>query len=165
MMRLSIVLLMLTLIPGEADARRGQRVLVVRDYTSAAWGGVVEQTVEDFNAVMPQGGPQLRYQRMEPAPCMIPTRQRRAVLDVCSVPVMEHGGLAYRRPQVIVLNDTGGWQGAALSMIVCHEFMHILAHVHDNTGALPDQSCIWGELSQPGPFDVDRLREMYRRKR
>jgi hypothetical protein len=161
-----IVLVVLLLVPSAADARRGKRVLVIRDYTSAAWDGVIEQTVEDFNAVMPQGGPQLVYERRETAPCDVRAKQRRrASIKVCSVPERPYGGR--ERGQMILLNDTytGPWYDQFRAGVVCHEMMHALTGIPDNYGALPDQSCVWGELSQPGPLDVDRLREMYQRKR
>jgi hypothetical protein len=164
MKRALIVLVVLLLVPSAADARRGKRVLVIRDYTSAAWSGVIEQTVEDFNAVMPQGAARLVYRRMETAPCTIhPTRRRRDVLDVCSASHLNASGQAHPRQQVIVLNDT--YAGAGYDAhTVCHEFMHILAHVGDDEGAYPDQSCVWGSLSQPGPLDVDLLRARFRRR-
>jgi hypothetical protein len=166
-MRVLLVLLVLLVLPGEVDARRRQRVLVVRDSTSAAWDGVVEQTVADFNAVMPQGGPQLRYERMDAQPCIIhPTRRRRSVLDVCSISHLSSAALAHQRQLVILLNDayTGPWYDQFRATVACHEIMHILTRVDDNDGALPDQSCVWGELSQPGPFDIDLLRQRYGRK-
>jgi hypothetical protein len=155
-------------LPGGVDARRGQRVLVVRDYTSEAWAGVVEQTVDDFNAVMPKGGPKLVYERMEPISCVVhPTQRRRSVLDICSVPELPSGARAHPRQKVILLNDTytGPYYDRFRATTACHEVMHILTRVDDNVGALPDQSCVWGELAQPGPFDIDLLRKTYGRHR
>jgi hypothetical protein len=152
---LLVVLTMLVLLPGGVDARRGQRVLVVRDYTSEAWAGVVEQTVDDFNA-------------MEPISCVVhPTQRRRSVLDICSVPELPSGARAHPRQKVILLNDTytGPYYDRFRATTACHEVMHILTRVDDNVGALPDQSCVWGELAQPGPFDIDLLRKTYGRHR
>jgi DMSO/TMAO reductase YedYZ molybdopterin-dependent catalytic subunit len=168
-MRVLLVLLAILLVlPGEVGARRGKRVLVIRDYTSAAWEGVVEQTVADFNAVMPQRGPDLRYERMEATSCeaLVVPRPRDRFVALCSVAAFDRDfGALFLRGGVLAFSDryTGPWYDQFRATVVCHEFMHLLTNIPDNDGALPDQSCVWGDLSQPGSFDIDRLRETYRR--
>jgi hypothetical protein len=173
---LLLVLVVVLLVPDAADARRGQRVLVVRDYTSAAWGGVIEQTVEDFNAVMPKRGPHLVYRRAD-GPC--PASVKRPTVAVCefwhvTVWGAVQGG-AVRERRIEVSGDPMVLPHGHRARALCHEMMHAITGIRDNhvydpatgitTWALPDQSCVWGELSQPGPFDLDRLRQVYQRKR
>lgn len=181
-MRVVVILLALLivatgLVPGESDARRHkadrQRTIVVQDYTSAAWAGVVTQTVDDFNAVMPKRGPRLRYVREDGA-CP-DTRPKRSML-VCSVANDPRAGYASPWGRYVFVNDTYavGWHAQFRAQTVCHEFMHALSGVGDNRTfgpdgnaiyPLPDQSCVWGDLSAPGPFDIALLAELYGSKR
>jgi hypothetical protein len=162
-MRVLLVLLVLLILPGEVEARRGQRVLVIRDYTSASWQGVVAQTVQDFNAVMPQGGPELRYERADEGACPQFRTREVAVCLVAADSIAPAVGRVYvadKGAAHIVVSDAY----RPTSVLLCHELMHVLTGVGDNYGALPDQSCVHGSLPYPGPFDVDLLGQRYARK-
>lgn len=180
-MRIAVILLSVLVLMGlvgdvDAKKRKSRNTLIVHDYTSPPWDGVVSQTVNEFNAVMPKRGPRLIYTRHEAASCDIGHARVRKTVKVCSLPEMNAAGRAHTRQQVILLNDTytGDWYDQFRAMTVCHEFMHILTHVVDNnsydpvtgitTWPLPYESCVWGVLNQPGPFDVDLLRQRYGKK-
>lgn len=166
-----LLLALLLLLPMGGEAKRGKReTVVVRDYTSAAWDGVVAQTVEDFNAVLPKRV-RLRYERHEETACeALPApKPRDTFLAFCSVPFFdrerEFAALPYRKG-VLAFSDRYAVDRhvAFRATYTCHELMHVLTGVGDNIGALPEESCVWGYLAQPGPFDVDLLRKTYKRK-
>jgi hypothetical protein len=148
--------------------------VVVYDYTSAAWDGVIAQTVADFNAMLPKAAPRFVYQRMDAAPCDgIPWTQRGII--ACSSAFVgyedgiERGGL---------IRGTGGshgnrhvrvelserWSPPQRPGVACHEMMHALTGIPDNYGANPD-SCVWGTLSSPGPFDAAYAKKVYGKQR
>ena len=176
-MRAVIVLLIslivsASLIPGASDARRRKahppRIIVVHDYTGETWSGVVQQVVDDFNAVMPQHGPRLVYLREHNAPCGDLSPLPRDV-QVCTHPGFGHlGQVDYP------VWHKGRWHWSLIRVqattidkrrVVCHEMMHVLTNIGDNYDALPDQSCVWGTLDHPGPFDITELSTVYRRAR
>ena len=172
---LALALVGAGLLPGASEARRGRkapatRAIVVRDYTSDLWSGVVAQTVADFNAIMPEGGPVLRYARMDPVPCesLRPSRTRR-VIAVCSGTFLTPAGQTSPDVRDIWLSDpfrqalldSGQGPHTGPTGLVCHEMMHVLTGIQDNTGARLHESCVWGILRHPGPFDIATLAERY----
>ena len=178
MLRAVVMLLMvIPLVIGmapESEARRQRkglpRVITVRDYTSALWHGVVAQTVADFNAVMPAGGPLLRYTRMREKPCEVlqPSRTRR-VIAICSAAFTTPAGQTSPDVRDIWLSDpfrqalldSGQGPNLGPTGLVCHEMMHVLTGIQDNTGARLHESCVWGILRHPGPFDIATLAERF----
>jgi hypothetical protein len=152
---------------GGVDAKkRSRQSIVIADYSSPAWDGVVAQVVQDFNTVMPSGGPRLHYVRHDPVLCAAIKNLFRGPIKVCSMQSTTQAGSGGMGWHTIWLSDeyTGEWYDQFRARSVCHEMMHALTGVRDNEGALPDQSCIWGSLSQPGAFDIDLLRDQYRRR-
>ncbi len=142
--------------------RENRDIMLVQDYTSPEWGGVIQETVGDFNAVMPKSGPRLVYQRMSYVSCSSTT-----ITTVCSgLTDLLYLGLAYSYPNGggrIELREVFGVDGLLLpsESLACHELMHIVAKVGDNYGAFPNTSCVWGYLSNPGSKDVELLRDAY----
>jgi hypothetical protein len=59
----------------------------------------------------------------------------------------------------------GEYYDWALDNPPCHEMMHALTNILDNYGAAPDTSCVWGSLTNPGPFDVAYLKRVYDKQR
>jgi hypothetical protein len=147
---------------GEPVSR--QRRVVIYDYTSAVWDGVVPQTVADFNAILPSAAPRLLYRRMGLGGC---GKQRRGIA-ICTDSARETA-VTYHlaRGKRIVLPDRAHLveHRDFMNRQVCHEMMHALTVIHDNYGALPDASCVWGSLTAPGPFDVEELKKAYKKRR
>jgi len=167
MPRVVVILLALLIVaggvlPGETDARRDRkRIIVIYDYTSDALTDVVSQMVAEFAAVMPRSGPKLIYRRGE-GPCF-DGHQQRNVYVVCSarsVPGGRDGFYSHYTHRVDLLEGMPAHHEAP---VVCHELMHALTGIPDNYDALPDQSCVWGSLSTPGPFDIEQLALAYAR--
>lgn len=161
MTRLLLLILAVALcMPALADARvqHARDTLVIVDRTSDAWAGVIAETVADFNAVMPPTGPILVYQREAHVAC--------ATTTVCSGNLgPEYLGLAWWYPGQpyghIQVTDTRPLNAKGMEAVACHEFMHILVHIGDNYGARPNDSCVWGWLSDPGQWDIARLYDYY----
>ncbi len=142
--------------------RENRAVIVIADYTASQWDGVIQETVDDFNAIMPKRGPRLVYARKDSGSCP----EGVYALVVCTGPMDSNNmGQAWTTAagSVILINDMylGPEFSHAFPIIACHELMHIVANVGDNPGAFPDESCVWGELSDPGPKDGELLRKNY----
>lgn len=175
-MRIVLGFLVLLTLFGGVDVEAGKkkqknrtpRVVIVRDYTTGAWEGVVEAVVEDFNAVMPEGGPTLRYVGMGAAPCPgwrkhLKPRKRGKRINICDVaemPCANCAGVVSCVGRILLTTDLAYGHAS----VVCHEMMHALTGIPDNYGAR-DDSCVWGWLAQPGSFDVEVLRKAFTRRR
>jgi hypothetical protein len=134
-------------VPLDTESRERLERVIVRDYTASA---VVAETVTDFNRIMPRRGPRLVYRAMPRADCR--------TLTICVDPgLIEFAGIAGRA--AIVLNAAY----VDHENTVCHEFMHVLARVPDAYDSNPD-SCVYGQLDDPGGADIQMLREHYRKK-
>ena len=143
----------------------------VYDYTSAAWRPIVAATVEEFNAMLPAQAPSLYYRVIGETPCdQIDPDLFRGGIVVCSAPALSSSdelGLTeffVERGQIsrvrITLSEE--FDPTLRDNIVCHEFMHAITGIRDNYGALPDTSCVWGNLNAPGSFDVQYVRKLYK---
>jgi hypothetical protein len=147
--------------------------VVVYDYTSAAWGGVIAQTVAEFNDMLPKNAPRLIYVRRTAVPCeAIPTRRRKGdSLVVCSTTLIVHAGQT-AGPRLVQLADA---PINPLAGTACHEFMHALTGIGDNyvlgidggwTWITPGlDSCVWGWSTKPGSFDVAYAKKVYGKKK
>jgi hypothetical protein len=148
------------MLPLPIEAKRDHRerdkrpVLIVEDHTGAAWKGVVAQTVADFNGVIPKRGPRLRYVRGKGSCGWEP---RSIVICHDEIALPQFGGTTRH----LVRLDPDYPERANA---VCHELMHALTGIADNYDARVD-SCVWGRLDAPGPFDVAHLREAFGRHR
>lgn len=174
------VLLALTLLLLAPEALAGGAVwtgkkVVVFDLTSAAWDGVIAQTVADFNAVMPKKAPLLVYQRMAAKDCAaIRGRDHKRGIVTCSTAAFSDvGGAAAGffdndlRVKRYVLQFSDPYASAnptQRARAACHELMHAYTGIRDNYHALPDTSCVWGSLTSPGPFDVAYAKRVYGKK-
>jgi hypothetical protein len=160
---LLLVLAALLLLPAMwVDAGKKHRIpdkrIVVEDHTSAAWDGIIAETVDDFNRVMPKKGPKLVYKRGEAIACA-------SSITVCAGDIAPYWGLAiYNTDSIgdgaIQVTDDPAITPALREAVACHEFMHILTGIRDNYGANP-QSCVWGWRDAPGPFDIEYLDDFY----
>lgn len=171
MMRaLILALVMVMVIPGMADSRRGKRVIVVYDYTSPSWLETVREVVDAFNAIMPKRGPRLKYRRMDHKACD-DLRTMPKAIQICTAPELPQPALGYATNAVW---REGRWMWSLIWLkdptpyspdpwIVCHEMMHALTGIPDNTD--PDfageDSCVWGMRDGPGSFDVEWLQKVY----
>jgi hypothetical protein len=156
----TVLLALVLLLPSIAEAKpRPRTVAVARevvqviDRTSTAWNGIVQETVDDFNAIMPPKGPILRYVRGGVG-CA-------SEIPVCSGALPDNVlGLAWYYPgdryASIQVTDTWPLDQEGKEAVACHEFMHALTHIGDNYGG-NSQSCVWGRLPDPGIFDIDYL--------
>lgn len=176
MPRVVVILLALLIVaggvlPGETDARRGRkgkpsRTVVVYDFTSSIWDGVIEQTIADFNAVLPYHT-RLIHQRGDGS-CFNDFRYRYTYV-ACSVPSLSNASGRYNTftRRIDLSDDVATRNPQDRKRIVCHELMHALTGVPDHNTfdpvtqqtiwAHPTESCVWGTLSHPGPLDVDTL--------
>ena len=143
----------------------------VYDYTSAAWRPIVAATVEEFNAMLPAQAPSLFYRVIGETPCdqISPTLHRGGIV-VCTTPLLSSGA---ERGRTEFYVNQGQLSRVRISLAeetnrelrdntVCHEFMHATTGIPDNEGALPDTSCVWGDLSAPGSFDAQYARKVYK---
>ena len=165
MKRLVVTLLLVMLIgsatPVMGKHRRAPEELLVFDYTPPAWQEAIRLTVDRFNAVMPEEGPLLVYVSRAPLTCP-PEPEAADGIAVCWENSTEFGGLSSgeRQGAQIVLMEKYTGEGDYERM-ACHEFMHVLTGIPDNYGAAPDQSCVWGYLREPGPYDLQILTEEF----
>lgn len=156
--------------PVSVAARRERHVIVIEDYTSPKWAGMVSHVTD---AVRQIEGVSVRYRRMA-GPC--PARTRGGRVHVCSIYDENDLGsgtavLPHKRhqwPNVgvrITLND---WDYRPQTIqyhqnTVCHELMHALANMREGTGP---GSCVWDQtLPLPGPEDVRAIKRFQREMR
>lgn len=134
--------------------------MTVVDNTSTSWDGIIEETVNDFNAVMPKHGPRLLYVRGKVMACG-------EDFDICSGELVNgYLGLALLSDLGkghIQVSDTASLNSDGMEVVACHEFMHVLTLIRDNYGANPE-SCVWGYRKDPGPFDIAKLKSVYDRE-
>lgn len=147
---------------------RHQGVIAVYDRTSDAWNGVIEETVADFNAIMPPQGPRLVYVDQSGVLCAQDVK-------VCSGYVdPKYGGFAITRAPgegEILLTDIIPLSRQGMEMIACHEFMHVLTQIPDDyiIDAIGNviwqhpgtDSCVWNWSENPGSFDIATLKSVY----
>jgi hypothetical protein len=149
-----------------------KKTVTVHDYSG--WSEVSE-VVAMFNATMPKTVPQLRYRPMN-GRC----HKHRKGITVCEATILDDAAGTFS----LVYED--GWAERGVirlltdalhgerTRIVCHELMHVLTGIGDRymrdpetgiaTGPYPDQSCVWGILPGPGPFDVAYAKKVYGKK-
>ena len=165
-MRVALVILAMLLFAPQAMAGKIWEDKKVPVYDYSGWPEV-PQTVAEFNAVLPKKAPSLAYQAKGVLDCsQVP--QHKDAITVCSVPSVDgkwgHTRWAsrgrYLQRSIISLSNEVGQHHRANN--VCHEFMHAVTNIPDNYGALPDTSCVWGNLSAPGPFDSEYMRKVYK---
>lgn len=183
LMKLLLVLVVLLMGTEAADAmERGiggavwQKTIHVYDYTSAAWDGVIAQTVADANAILPKRAPQVVYHRMAEATCDVVPKHRRGI-TVCSggemwwkqVPAFaESGNFAEFYPHKHVTSRStvylteGGWNRAK---VACHELIGhaILGILDDYDSKTPGESCVHASAEKPGTWDAAVARWLYKK--
>lgn len=165
-----IIIVLLFLLPGYAMAYDttpwGAHRIIIADYTVHRWSPIVTETVDEFNDVMPGGGPSLTYEQRPSTLCAdLPPNPARGEVWVCASDSVANCGVT------VPLRHKGSIRGAAIGIpdacleagkgVVCHEMMHALTGIPDNYGALPDTSCVWGDLTSPGSWDIALLRDVY----
>jgi hypothetical protein len=144
----------------------------VYDYTSAPWRPLVESTVAEFNAMLPARAPRLVYQPMGEVPCsQISAQLHRGGITVCTAPSLPANAelgeaqFSVNKGQLsrvrITLSEASAPQ--LRDTTVCHEFMHATTGIPDNYGALPESSCVWGNLTAPGAFDARYAHKVYQK--
>lgn len=150
--------------------------VTVRVYTSEAWRPIVQQTIREYNAIMPQRGPRLRVKMQQQRSCQWVRKQRfkQPTIAVCSLDETWYAGstvLGTHRHTVkrdvawVQLVGQPGQDGVDLDEhrnTSCHEMGHALSWVNDNYDADRD-SCVQGDLPYPGSWDADYLRKTYRK--
>jgi hypothetical protein len=152
----------------EREQARREGKVVVEDYTSAAWDGIVAETVEDFRAAMPQSGIRLDYVRKRAVDCFdVPAKRhdrRRLVVCVAGKMTPGIGGRAtahltdFRNAAIWVRGDGPNIDGKTM----CHEMLHVMAGVAHQSPE-PVDYCDWaGELTAR---DVAYLQETYSKKK
>lgn len=161
---------------GAAKARWQRERVPVRDYTSGAWAGIVEEQLALVNAVMPPRAPRFVYERKEHRPCASLGVQHGAIVVcdsdtelLCGYDEVESGGttcfrLAAKKHPAVAIRLSGWWAAgnpAWMRELVCHELMHATTWVVDAYGSHPDTSCVHGSLSAPGPHDAEIARKAY----
>jgi hypothetical protein len=175
-MRTLVLIVMVLFMVSEARAVgvawRGKTVTV---YDYSGWPEVPEM-VAAFNATMPTTAPRLRHRAMS-GKC----HKHRTGITVCEASILDDAAGTFS----LVYED--GWAERGVirlltdalhgerTRIVCHELMHVLTGIGDRyvrdpetgivTGPYPDQSCVWGILPSPGPFDVAYAKRVYAKKR
>lgn len=163
-MRVVLVLVLLALLVPGAEAGKKRETIVVRDYSPTHLEWYVEETVADFNAVLPRRV-RLRYVDRRGTPC--PDTVERGITICGGDTGARTGEVVQPKPRALILVRSGFVpipKGSG-SNLICHELMHALTGIGDNYGALPDQSCVWGYLSAPGSWDVEQLRKTFKHTR
>jgi len=168
-----IVLAVLALFLLSPDVLAGGAVwtgktVAVYDYTSPAWDGIIAQTVAEMNAMLPKQAPRLLYRRMAEVPCAQAPMRKKAIV-VCLVgagdPSPAHASWWTHQHSIsraqVRLSPSASPNNHRKE--ACHELMHVLTSIQDNYAAAPDTSCVWGNLSSPGPFDVAYAKKIYRK--
>jgi hypothetical protein len=151
--------------------KRQQRdTIVVQDYSSPGWAGVVETLVAQFTAIMPGNAPRLVYSRKPPMDCGgLPSPGKTPRIAICSSQVSNESAVATStigdKHSLITLYDQHfGSDARYRREIMCHEMMHSLADVGDAYGTNAD-SCVFGHLDHPGGADAQLLAERFRRRK
>jgi hypothetical protein len=158
----AIALIMLACAPDALAwiPKEGQQRVVVYDYTSEVWEGVVVETVADMNAVLPHHAPHLTYRRMPSSGC----KKHRYAITVCSVASLVTWDATTQHFLNRVRIDLDDSTLGVHEKIACEEMMHALTAIHDLANNYPDSSCVLGSLTDPGPFDVQKLKQIYGKK-
>jgi hypothetical protein len=129
----------------------------------------VQETVDDFNRIMPSRGPKLVLVEAGVQPCA-------ENITVCA-------GLNHPWAGGVAIWGTGDPLGEGTTVlrsdldslgrefILCHEMMHLLTHIPDdyvrhNDGTVTWNnpgldSCVWNYLRDPGSFDVQYLKQTF----
>jgi len=170
--------LVLSLAGGASSSPWLGRRVVVYDYTSPEWRLLIKTAVNQFNAVLPKSAPRFAYQSMRHKSCR-DVRPRRGI-SVCmdadenfDDPFMtagtswELGSRGYSRSLVRIRTSA-----EPDSRVACHEMAHAILGIGEGWTLVdgrmvfpyPDQSCVWGELTSPGSFDVEYARRKYSRR-
>jgi hypothetical protein len=147
-MRTVVAILALLLVPMGSSAK--ERTIALYDATSDAYP-IAQEAVFFRDAGVP-----LRLIDAEPMSC---EKARKKAPDgaivVCEadLPGNEAGLTSYLKHRTMISLDPGM---VVSGQPVCHELMHALTHIPDNQSSRTD-SCVWGWLDHPGPFDIDYL--------
>lgn len=179
-MRVAVIVLLVLLISPDVLAGGGSvwtgKKVGVFDYTSPMWRPSVEAMVAEFNRILPKDAPRLDYRFMPERACneIAPRRHKRGIV-VCSAASLPDEAYAVYKVLdgrfvrgTIMLSDFtfSQWIYDDMAQVLCHEFMHLLTNIDDAKGMpRPDTSCVHGELTLPGPFDVAHIRKVYGKKK
>lgn len=162
-----------------------QHRVMIRDYTRGGYQAEILDTIADINEILPKSAPRLEYRREKERSCdslangplwdVTPAQIKKVALNeiaVCEgvLPQTIYGkvvGLTTwfpKEPGVFGGVIVGFDPDYALSYpdTICHEFMHAVSGIPDNYGSEPGRSCVYGDLIDPGVFDIKWLRRVYR---
>ena len=144
--------------------------VVVNDYTSQAWDGILPQTVAALNAMLPPEAPHVVYRRKQTRDCHhVPPR--RGAIVVCSADSLRAHGVTkvwlskthMATKAKVRLSDARIRSRRDVRNTACHELMHALTGIRDNPGAAPTTSCVWGTRPTPGRRDWAVAAKVYAR--
>jgi hypothetical protein len=166
---LALSVLMLSLDTLAAPAIWAEKSVRVLDYTTPRWDSLVEEMVDEFNAMLPDSAPRLAYHRMPQRACQeLKPRPVAGAIIVCSVasaPFVGMTGVLHHGTTIvetrIMLNDRRFRNTREATNTVCHELMHAVTGIKDRYHRRPKTSCVWGSLPSPGRFDVRYARKVY----
>lgn len=157
---------------GAGGAAHHGRRIPVYDYSSAAWGTVVPDTVAALNAAMPRRVPRLVYRDLPERPCEgLPPRKHERGIVVCSTQRPEATGFTSYVQRRHVIERARVWLGDdSLDSprrdplrTACHELMHAVTGIPDRTPLTNPESCVQGFLTEPGAFDIAYAQRVYAR--
>jgi hypothetical protein len=163
-----VLLIALALTPEATMAARWEKATVsVWDFTPEEWRPYVQATVDDFNANLPPGAPELAYVPMGELPCdALPKYGKMGGVSVCA----GRGDLGRSTTNTIAVDRTllrakimlDPADVSRLAMNSCHEMTHAVLDTPDNY-SLPhlDDSCVQGLLDHLGPWDIAYAAQVY----
>lgn len=162
----TLLILFGSLVPAASATRPLQRDFTIYDASSDAYSPFVAQSVADWNAVLDNlpHAPHLVYERIEPAICLERNR-RMNVIIVCEFTRPLGGEMAWRQREIRLNTQRGIDAGPEYQAnVACHEFAHWLLQLGDDYDSMPGQSCLYGRLTTPGPYDIAYATSLYSEK-
>jgi hypothetical protein len=163
------VLVLAAFVPGDAIAARWEiPQVIVRDHLSDDMRADVMSVVDDFNANLPTGAPELVYEAMPEQPCEA-LEQEAGVIQVCRSTLVPDVNAAWQ-PRTINEDAFVSGQIAirwnywmpSYRPTVCHEMMHAITDVPDDPSEPHrDESCVQGTLNHLGPWDIAYATDVY----
>jgi hypothetical protein len=143
-------------------------VWTVYDRLPDEWQPEVLETIADFNANMPPKGPLLKYVKLTSTIC----GKTNTSISICGgdgndPDIGDYWGLAIwggSDKMTILVNvqdENRPDEPYERETVLCHEMMHLVTHVNDNHNALPNESCVWGSLTDLGSWDIQKLWDVW----
>jgi len=176
--KLAVIVLALSLLTvSNAEAKKHhhkhpqpfqREIWYIINQLPSQWTPQLQETVADFNANMPEKGPLLVVIKGDPVIC---DTQIKRTITVCGgdgeYAGGEYWGLAWgigHSEMSIWMDVEGEWipdSPDEVEATLCHELMHEVGLIDDNYNAMPDTSCVWGNLTDLGPWDIARLHAVW----